>query len=47
MIVWPNQIAARNSRGRLSFDASGFSVAPFTFVTCAHPAVRELFRCTN
>ena len=38
----PNQIAARNSRGRLSLVASGFSVAPLTFVAGAHPAVREL-----
>jgi hypothetical protein len=27
-----NQIAARKSRGHLSFVASGFSIAPFTFV---------------
>ena len=40
----PNQVAARNSRGRLSFAASGFSFAPCTFVAGAHPAVRELFR---
>jgi hypothetical protein len=44
MIAEPNQIAARNSRGRLSLDASGFSFALFTFVTGAHPAVRELVR---
>jgi len=42
----PNQIAARNSRGRLSFDASGVSFAAFTFVAGAHPAVRELVRST-
>ena len=40
----PNQVAARNSRERRSFVASGFLVAPFTFVAGAHPAVRELFR---
>lgn len=44
MIDWPNKIAARNSRGRLSSNASGFSVAPFAFVAGAHPAVRELDR---
>jgi hypothetical protein len=42
----PNQIAARNSRGRFSFVALDFSFAPFTFVSGAHPAVRELFRST-
>ena len=44
MTTMPNQIAARNSRERLSFVASGCSLAPFTFATGAHPAVRELFR---
>ena len=39
-----NQGAARNSRERRSFVASGFSFAPFTFVAGAHPAVRELVR---
>jgi hypothetical protein len=43
-ILLPNQIAARNSRERLSFDASGLSDISFTFVSGAHPAVRELFR---
>jgi hypothetical protein len=40
----PNQVAARNSRGRLSFVASGFAFTHFTFIAGAHPAVRELFR---
>jgi hypothetical protein len=40
----PNQDAARNSRERRSFVASGFPFAPFTFDAGAHPAVRELFR---
>jgi len=42
-----NQIAARNSRGRLSFVVSGFSFAPLTFVAGAHPAVRELFHSAD
>ena len=43
-ILLPNQGAARNSRGRLSFAASGLSFAPFIFVAGAYPAVRELGR---
>ena len=39
-----NQVAARNSRERRGFVASGFSFAPLTFVAGAYPAVRELFR---
>ena len=42
----PNQIAARNSRGRLSSVASGvlFALFAFAFVAGAHLAVRELSR---
>jgi hypothetical protein len=43
----PNQDAARNSRERRSFVASGFPFAPFTFDAGAHPAVRELFRSAS
>jgi hypothetical protein len=40
----PNQGAARNSRERRGFASSGFSIAPFTLVAGAYPAVRELVR---
>lgn len=40
----PNQIAARNSHGRLNFAAFGLLFVPFTFDAGAHPAVRELIR---
>jgi hypothetical protein len=44
ILQMPNQVAARNSRERLSIVASGFLITPFTFVAGAHPAVREFFR---
>ena len=40
----PNQSAARNSRGRISFDTSDLLIGLFIFVAGAHPAMRELFR---
>jgi len=39
----PNQVAARNSRGRLSFVAYGF-MKSISFRGLAYAAVRELFR---
>jgi hypothetical protein len=42
--LWPSQVAARNSRERRSFAATGLSFVPFNFDAGAHPAVRELFR---